>query len=52
MKGKDYGKDKDALVYLRKNIHKKIKFNFSRLFGTADEHKKNKAILKKYKIIK
>ena len=50
MKGKDYGKDKDALVYLRKNIHKKVKFNFSRLFGTADEHKKNKAILKKYKI--
>ena len=52
MKGKDYGKDKDALVYLRKNINKKVKFNFSRLFGTTDEHKKNKVILKKYKIIK
>lgn len=51
MKGKDYGKDKDALVYLRKNINKKVKFNFSRLFGTTDEHKKNKVILKKYKIV-
>ena len=26
MKGKDYGQDKDALVYLRKSIKKKIKF--------------------------
>ena len=51
MKGKDYGKDKDALLYLRKNISKKVKFNFSGLFGTPDEHKKDKAILKKYKII-
>ena len=51
MKGKDYGRDKDALVYLRKNINKKVKFNFSRLFGTPEEHKKDKVILKKYKII-
>ena len=51
MKGKDYGQDKDALVYLRKNINKKVKFNFSRLFGTVEEHKKDKTILKKYKII-
>ena len=51
MKGKDYGKDKDALLYLRKNISKKVKFNFSGLFGTPDERKKDKAILKKYKII-
>ena len=40
MKGKDYGQDKDALVYLRKNIHKKVKFNFSKILGTAEEHKK------------
>ena len=51
MKGKDYGRDKDALVYLRKNIKKKVKFNFSRLFGTPEEHTKDKVILKKYKII-
>ena len=51
MKGKDYGQDKDSLVYLRKSIKKKIKFNFSRLFGTTEEKKKDRAILKKYKII-
>lgn len=51
MKGKDYGKDKNALVYLRKNINKNIKFNFSRLLATTEVHKKNRYILKKYKII-
>jgi|TARA_B110000483_G_C18053093_1_gene487337 hypothetical protein len=51
MKGNDYGRDKEALVYLRKNINKKVKFNFNGLFGTPDEHKKDRAILKKYKII-
>tara|TARA_B110000285_G_scaffold220570_1_gene272485 strand:+ start:495 stop:1382 length:888 start_codon:yes stop_codon:yes gene_type:complete len=50
MKGKDHGRDKDVLIYLRKNIKKKVKFNFSRLFGTTEEHKKDRAILKKYKI--
>ena len=52
MKGKDYGQDKDALDYLRKNINKKVRFNFSNLFGTPEEHKKDRTILKKYKIIK
>jgi hypothetical protein len=51
MKGKDFGRDKEALVYLRKNINKKVKFNFDSLFGTPNEHKKDRAILKKYKII-
>ena len=51
MKGKDYGQDKDALDYLRKNINKKVKFNFSSLFGTDEEHKKDRIILKKYKIV-
>ena len=50
MKGKDFGRDKEALVYLRKNINKKVKFNFDSLFGTPNEHKKDRAILKKYKI--
>ena len=51
LKGKDYGRDKKALLYLRKNINKKIRFNFDGLFGTPDEHKIDRAILKKYKII-
>ena len=37
--------------YTRRNDNKKVKFNFDSLLGTPNEHKKDRAILKKYKII-
>ena len=44
-KGKEYGVDLEALLYLRKKISSKIKFNFYKLDKTETK------ILKKYKII-